>query len=152
MEVEIKEMAARPFIGIRSSVPKSEIGDFIPSTFGKVSPYFENNGMEMTGPPVAIYYGEHGDAMDMAAGTPVSEVTATTEDITELELPGGKVATSIYEGPYEGIPAAWDQFAAELTARGLTTVEPCWEEYLTDPQQVADSSKWQTLMVQPLVD
>jgi effector-binding domain-containing protein len=152
MEVEIKELASRPLIGIRSNVPRSEIGNFIPSTFGKVGPYFQENGMEMTGPPVAIYYGEHGNEMDMAAGAPVTKVTATTEEITELELPGGKVATAIYEGPYEGIPAAWDQLSAELTAKGITTMEPCWEEYVTDPMREPDPTKWKTLMVQPISD
>jgi effector-binding domain-containing protein len=152
MEVEIKELASRPLIGIRGSVSKSEIGDFIPNTFAKVGPYFQENGMSMTGPPVAIYYGEHGNKMDMAAGAPVTEVTITTEEITVLELPGGKVATAIYEGPYEGIPAAWEQFAEEIMGQGLTTAEPYWEEYLTSPETEPDSSKWQTLMVQPIVD
>ena len=152
MEVEIKELAARPLIGIRSNVPKNAIGDLIPGAFGQVGPYFEDNGMEMTGPPVAIYYGEHRNEMDMAAGAPVTEVTATTDEITALELPGGKVATTVYDGPHEGSPAARGQFAEELVGRGLTTVEPCWEEYLTDPRQEADSSKWQTLMVQPIAD
>jgi effector-binding domain-containing protein len=152
MEVEIKELASRPLIGIRSDVPKSEIGNFIPSTFGKVGPYFRENGMEMTGPPVALYFSDQGNAMNMAAGAPVTEVTATTEEITELELPGGKVATAIYEGPYEGIPAAWDHFMTEIKARGHATVEPCWEEYLTDPMREPDPTMWKTLMVQPIAD
>lgn len=35
MEVEIKELAARPLIGIRSNVPKNAIGDLIPGAFGQ---------------------------------------------------------------------------------------------------------------------
>ena len=152
MEVEIKDIAARPVIGIRSSVAVSDIGKFIPATFGKVGPFFQENGMEMTGPPVALYYSDQTGDMDMAAGTPVTRVTATTEEITELELPGGKVASAVYTGPYEGISEAWNQLISEITSRGLATVEPCWEEYLTDPHTEPDSSKWQTLMVQPIVD
>jgi effector-binding domain-containing protein len=152
MEIKTKELTSRSLIGIRRDVPQKEIGDFIPSTFAKVGPYFQENGMTMTGPPAAIYYGERGNKMDMAAGAPVTRVTAITDEITELELPGDKVATTIYEGPYKGIPAAWDQFAAEIIGQGLITMEPCWEKYLTSPEMEPDSSKWQTLMVQPLAD
>lgn len=150
MDVEIREIKPRPVIGIRKTIATSEIGDFIKSTFETVGPFFASNGMEMTGPPVAMYFETSESTVDMAAGAPVTSVTATSGDITELELPGGRVASAIYTGPYEGIPNAWDEFMQQLSAQDESGVEPCWEEYLTDPSQEPDSSKWQTLMVQPL--
>lgn len=150
MEVEFKEITQRPVIGIRRRIPKSEIGKFIPEVFGKVGAFLNSRGMEMIGPPVAIYYEVTENEMDVAAAGPVAEITATADDIIELELSGGKIASAIYTGPYEGIPAAWDEFMSEIVRQGKEPVEPCWEEYLTDPSSEPDSSKWQTLMVQPL--
>jgi len=150
MNIEIKENERRPVIGMRRKINVAEVGDFIREAFSAVGPFFESNGMEMTGPPVSIYYAVNGSEMDVAAGAPVTQVTAITDEISEFELAGGKAATAIYTGPYEGIGAAWGEFMSEISGRGETAVEPCWEEYITDPTTEPDSSKWQTLLVQPL--
>ncbi len=150
MDIDIREIKPRPVIGIRKTIANTDIGDFIKSTFESVGPFFASKGMEMTGPPVAMYFETTETTVDIAAGAPVTSVTATTEEITELELPGGRIASAIYTGSYEGIPSAWDEFMKQIAAQGESPVEPCWEEYLTDPSQEPDSSKWQTLMVQPL--
>ena len=136
---------------MRWQFPIDQVGNFIRESFEQVGPFLQSHGMEMTGPPVAIYYeSTEAGTMDAAAGAPVTEVTATTDEIIELELIEGKVATTIYTGSYEGIPAAWDEMMSELAERGEQTYEPCWEEYLTDPSNEPDSSKWQTLLVQPV--
>jgi effector-binding domain-containing protein len=150
MKFEIKNHRSRPVIGICRRIDSADVGKFIPETFGVVGPYFESEGMKMTGPPVAIFYGTNADGMDVAAGAPVAEVTATSGDITELELAAGRVASTMYIGPYDRVSAAWEEFVAELSAQGETTTEPCWEEYITDPSNEPDSAKWQTLLVQPL--
>ncbi len=105
----------------------------------------------MTEPPVAIYYEVSDLETDMAAGAPVVSVTETTGEIGELELAGGKVASAVYTGPYNGMPDAWNKFMKAILAQGEKTVEPCWEEYLADPSNEPDDTKWRTLMVQPLV-
>lgn len=150
MNIEIKEVMRRPVIGIRRRIKPSDVGDFIKEAFETVGPFFNSKGMEMTGPPVAIYYAVTETDMDIAAGAPVMEVTTSDDEIVELELSGGKIATAVYTGPYEGIPGAWDEFMTDISSQGEKTVEPCWEEYLTDPREEPDKSKWQTLLVQPL--
>ncbi|MEE8046733.1 MAG: GyrI-like domain-containing protein [Dehalococcoidia bacterium] len=150
MDIEITSTEKRPVIGMRRRVENSEIGDFIREAFGTVGPYFNSHGMEMTGPPVAIFYGPVDGKSDVGVGSPVVQVTSTTDEMIELELAAGKVATAVYTGPYEGVSAAWEELMKELQARGVETVEPCWEEYITDPSNEPDSSKWQTLLVQPL--
>jgi effector-binding domain-containing protein len=152
MDIEIKSVEKRPVVGIRRRIESSEIGNFIPEAFATVGSFFNSEGMEMTGPPVAIYYAVDGQHMDVAAGAPVTKVTETSGEITELELSAGRVATAVYTGPYEGISAAWDELMSEISSRDEKSVEPCREEYLTDPSEEPDSSKWQTLLVQPLND
>ncbi|MBT4126510.1 MAG: GyrI-like domain-containing protein [Chloroflexi bacterium] len=129
MDIEIKQVQKRPVIGIRRQFPLDQVGDFIRETFEKVGPYFSSNGMEMTGPPVAIFFEPPNEGMmDTAAGAPVTKVTATTDEIIELELSEGKVATALYIGPYEGIANAWEEMMSVISKRGEKTVEPCWEE------------------------
>ena len=87
----------------------------------------------------------------MAAGAPVVGVTETTGEISELELAGGKVTLAVYTGPYNGMPGARNEFMKAILAQGEKTVKPCWEEYLANPSNEPDDTKWQTLIVQPLV-
>ena len=145
MDIEIKQVEKRPVVGIRRRIEKSDVGDFIREAFSTVGPFFNSKGMKITGPPVAIYYEVTEDKMDIAAGAPVTKVTASSGEITELELKAGRVATAVYTGPYEGLPSAWDEFMTQIASRSETVVEPCWEEYTTDPSNEPDSSKWQTL-------
>ncbi len=150
MNVEIKDFESRSVVGIRRQIPRSEIGNFIPEAFGTVGPFINSEGLTMTGPPVAIYYSVIGDEVDMAAGAPVMQVTAASDQIVELELPGGKKATTVHVGPYGGLANAWDAFIEDLKSQGHAPGMPCWEEYLTDPRQESDSSKWQTMLVEPI--
>jgi effector-binding domain-containing protein len=150
MDVEIKRFKSRPVIGIRRRIAKSDVGEFIKETFETVGQFFNSHGMQMTGPPVAIYYETTESEFDMAAGAPVKEVTATTDQIVELELIGGLKATTIHSGGYERLADTWDELIGKLEEDGLVTGMPCWEEYLTDPRREPDSAKWQTLLVEPV--
>ena len=87
----------------------------------------------------------------METGAPVVSVTETTGEISELELSEGKIASAVYTGPFNGMPAGWNRFMKAILAQGEKTVKPCWEEYLVDPSNEPDDTKWQTLIVQPLV-
>jgi len=50
----------------------------------------------------------------------------------------------------KGIPGAWDEFITETAAGTEKAVMQRMAKFITDPTQEHESSKWQTLLVQPL--
>ena len=66
------------------------------------------------------------------------------------ELPAGRVARTIYHGPYEGLGDAWGEFMSWIEAEGLSTGPTLWESYLTDPSSVPDPANYQTELTKPL--
>lgn len=54
--------------------------------------------------------------------------------LATLRVQGGKFASWVYEGPLEGLGAAWPSFASELAAKGhkTDTSRPCFEIYLEE--------------------
>ena len=49
-----------------------------------------------------------------------------------------------YYGPYEESNKPHEAIEKYLQAKNLTASLPCWEEYVTDPEEEPDQSKWLT--------
>lgn len=65
--------------------------------------------------------------------------------------PAQKVARTVYQGPYQGLPAAWGEFTRWMLAQELAQADDLWEHYLTGPQSGTDPSNWQTELTRPLM-
>ena len=65
-------------------------------------------------------------------------------------LPAVKVARTIYSGPYEGLPGAWDEFSTWMKKSGLSQAEDLWELYSVGPQSSANPADWRTELNKPL--
>lgn len=72
-----------------------------------------------------------------AAATDVGPLATTpiAAPLEALALDGGKYATWIYTGPYDGLGAAWGAFVSGVAAQELELdlARPCFERYLDDP-------------------
>jgi predicted transcriptional regulator YdeE len=75
---------------------------------------------------------ELGAGMDWYAPSMVLEEGDTlVAPLEEVRVPAGAFVTSVYEGPYEGLGAAWGAFAKQLAAAGhqLDPSRACFEIY-----------------------
>jgi len=73
--------------------------------------------------------------------------------LVELSVPGGRYATYLYVGGYEGMGQAWGGFTAALMAAGhpLALQRPCLERYLNDPA-VTPPAELRTELCVPIAD
>jgi len=93
--------------------------------------------------------------MEIDVGVPVATAVEGDNRITVDILPGGRYATLVYTGPYEGLMQAtgelldwgedkgvvWDKWPEGSKGEGWRARI---ENYLTDPRKEPDSAKWQT--------
>jgi len=55
--------------------------------------------------------------------------------IQASEIPGGKLATCLYTGPYSDIAPAYEALSKWITEHGYEAAGAAYETYLNDPQQ-----------------
>jgi effector-binding domain-containing protein len=60
------------------------------------------------------------------------------------------VARTVYHGPYEGLPGAWPELDAWISAQGRKPAGFLWEVYLAGPESSADPAQWRTELNRPL--
>lgn len=68
------------------------------------------------------------------------------------QWPAMKVARTIYHGPYEGLPDAWEEFIGWMESNGHRQASDLWEVYLTHPDSEPDPVRWRTELNRPLLD
>jgi len=66
-------------------------------------------------------------------------------------LPATTVARTVFQGPYEGLGAAWGEFDAWIVANGHTPGPDLWECYVAGPESSSDPASWRTELNRPLV-
>lgn len=104
--------------------------------------------------PVGSVFAHHlrapADTFDFELGVPVSLPVSATGRVQPDQWPAMKVATTVYTGPYEGLPDAWGEFAKWIGSNGYAPGEDLWECYLTGPHTSTDTATWRTQLNRPL--
>lgn len=138
--VEIREHPARRLAAIPHKGPYPEIS----RAFDKLGATLGARGLfGVAGQMVGVYY-------DDPAATPAADLTshagvefpaaaAIDAPLEQVLLPAGPHAVLRYQGPYSGLPAAYDQlFANWLPGSGRTPGHsPMFEVYLNTPMDTA---------------
>lgn len=91
------------------------------------------------------------EVFDFEIGIPVTSPVVAMGRVTPGELPGTKLARTIYRGPYEGLSDAWGEFDEWIRANGYGPASWLWESYIAGPESSSDPSQWQTQLNRPLV-
>ena len=73
--------------------------------------------------------------LDIEFGFPVGRRLAGKSDIQASEIPGGKVATCLYTGPYSEIEPAYNALSQWIKDNGYEATGVACEMYLNDPAQ-----------------
>ena len=151
---EIETRAEQPYVAIRAKVTMGEIAAFA-RRFGEVFGWLDSHGLAPAGPPFFKY-----NVIDMAreleieAGVPLATATSGDDQMVAAVLPAGRYATLTHVGHPSELMAATKALLDWAAEQGLTwDVTPSedgdrWacrlENYLTDPEQEPDMSKWVT--------
>jgi len=147
---EILQTEARPAAVIRLTIPRSEMMKAFGPAAGELMAALASQGIKPAGALFAHHLKLSREAFDFELGVEIPAPVKASGRVQPGELPAAKVARAIYSGPYEGLPAAWDEFAAWLKANGHDSAEDLWEVYSVGPQSSPDPANWRTQLNRPL--
>ena len=152
---EIVTRPEQPCAAIRVQVTMAELGAVVPPLNQEVFAWLGKQGVPPVGAPFWKY-----NVIDMAgkleieAGVPVAAAVAGDDRVISGVLPAGRYATLTHVGHPSELMAATEALLDWAAEQGLTwDVTPSedgerWacrlENYLTDPSQEPDMSKWVT--------
>lgn len=151
---EIETRAEQPYVAVRAKVTMGEIAAFA-RRFGEVFGWLDSHGLAPAGPPFFKYNViDMARELEMEAGVPVATATSGDDQMVAGVLPAGRYATLTHVGHPSELMAATRALLDWAAEQGLTwDVTPSedgdrWacrlENYLTDPDQEPDMSKWVT--------
>jgi AraC family transcriptional regulator len=148
--ITTKEITAQPVLLVRRRVKRSEIAKMIGESLPLVFLHAQKTGAAVAGLPFARYL-DWGPGMTMEAGVPVASPGTLGEgDVLADMLPGGLVAATMHEGPYDLLSDAHAAVQQWVEEQGLTPAGAPWESYVTDPGEYPDPKDWKTEVVWPI--
>jgi effector-binding domain-containing protein len=133
------------------TVVQSELPKVMGPAIGELMAALAAQGIAPAGPVFAHYVKMGSDVYAFEVGVPVSAPVAPTGRLRLGQLPAARVARAIYYGRYEGLPAAWGEFAALVSGQGHRPAAGLWECYLVGPESSPDPANWRTELNQPLL-
>ncbi|MFC1983650.1 GyrI-like domain-containing protein [Chloroflexota bacterium] len=137
IDVKIKDIDPMtvPFIKVK--------GDFsqIPLTFQKLCGWIAQKGYKPVGPSIAVYYNIPGEVpneqLDWELGSQLSgdiaEAGLDTEGLGVKRVEAVKVASTMYEGPYEDVGPVYIALNNWVAASNYEVSGPPQELYYNDP-------------------
>ena len=151
---EIVTRTAQPYVAIRARVTMAELGGLGPR-FGEVFGWLDGHGLAPVGPPFFKYNViDMARELEMEAGVPVATAISGDDQVVAGVLPAGRYATLTHVGHPSELMAATKALLDWAAEQGLAwDVTPSedgdrWacrlENYLTDPDQEPDMTKWVT--------
>jgi effector-binding domain-containing protein len=154
MEMTLVDAVPRRTAVVRGRVRPRDLPAFFARAFDAVTTAVSEQGVHVTGPPLAVYRLLAADEFDVEAGFPVAAEIAADGAVLPSELPGGRTVETVHVGPYETLGDTYRQVQDWVRQHGLRAAPLMWESYLTDPEDPAHrhDDGPRTLVVQPVED
>ena len=148
-QCEVKEQQAQPTLAIRTRAAVEELPRVLGEAYQNIEQYLGELGEHPAGPPFTAYYNLDMQDLDVEIGFPVARELPGRGDIHAGKIPGGKVATSLYTGPYSEMEPAYDALFQWMEENAYEAAGAYYEIYLTDPDE-KPPEEWQTIIMVPL--
>ncbi|MEO7329453.1 MAG: GyrI-like domain-containing protein [Minicystis sp.] len=148
---EIIQYAAQRTAAVHVTIPRNQIREVMGPGIGEVMSAATAQGIGPTGPWLCHHLKADPDTFDFRISVPVNGPVTPVGRVAEATLPAAKVARAVYQGPYEGLGAAWGELMAWIAANGHTPGPDFWEVYLKGPETGLDASTYRTELNRPLV-
>lgn len=132
---EVKELSTQPALSIRTRTSVQNLPQVFGETYGAIAQYLCELEEQPAGPPFAGYFNMDMQDLDVEIGIPVSKRLPGKEDINASEIPGGKVATCLYTGPYSEIEPAYTALSQWIEDNGYEPTGVSYEMYVDDPAE-----------------
>jgi AraC family transcriptional regulator len=149
LSIARRDVAAQPFVFVRSRVPAAGIPGAIGEGLGKAFGYLQKAGLAPAGPPVARYP-ELGEMLTIESGVTVSAPAPGEGDVQAGTLANGPVLVGLHAGAYDTLRETYAAMERWAAANGTAFAGAPWESYLTDPGNHPDPADWRTEVYWPL--
>jgi len=147
---EIVQTRAQAAAVIHIAVPRSDMMKVFGPAVRELMTALADQGVEPLGAIFAHHLKMSSHDFDFEVGVKVAQPVKVAGRVRPGELPAAKVACTVYSGPYEGLPSAWDEFRKWIRANGHEPAHTLWESYAIGPQSTPDPAGWRTELFQPL--
>ncbi|HEY0997886.1 MAG TPA: GyrI-like domain-containing protein [Gemmatimonadaceae bacterium] len=136
---------------VHLTVPRAEIQHVMGPAITEVMSALAEQGVEPAGPLFSYHLRMEPDLFDFEVGVPVKTPITPTGRVKAGQLPGVKVARTVYRGPYETLGQAWGEFGEWMKANGHAAADNLWECYVVGPEVGPDVSRWETQLNRPIM-
>jgi effector-binding domain-containing protein len=147
--IEIHELHPRETAVVRVEVPVAALPRAIGEAIGEIERGMAEAGVGIAGPPFTRYLAFE-PLIVAEVGCPVRRPAPHVGRVYPGRLPGGRAASIVHVGPYEGLEATHDRLQAWIADVGATATGPMWEVYWSDPDAEPDPATWRTEILVPL--
>jgi effector-binding domain-containing protein len=144
-EIKETDWAGKQTLSIRQTVKFQDMPKYFGDNFPKMFEAIGKGGGK-PGMPLAVFYKYDTVAKnaDVAAAIPYEGKPVTAKGYAALNLPASKAYVIDYWGDYEKMKPAYDAMDAKLREMGRQNPDMVIEEYVTDPMNEKDTTKWNT--------
>ncbi len=148
---QIVQTQAQPAAAIRLTIPRAEMQSVMGPAIAEVMAAISAQGIAPAGPVFAHHLKMDPDIFDFEVGIPVMTPVSAEGRVIPSSLPAATAARTVYHGPYEGLPAAWDEFMEWIATEGHDSAPDLWECYLVHADSNPDPAAWRTELNRPLI-
>jgi effector-binding domain-containing protein len=148
---QIAESPATHAAVIHLTIPRAEIVHVMGPGIGEIMATLAAQGITPAGPIFSHHFKMDPAIFDFEIGVPVAKAVIAAGRVKPGQLPAARVARTVYHGPYEGLSAAWGEFADWIAANGHQSAANLWEFYVSGPEASPDPSNWRTELNRPLM-
>lgn len=134
-QIKLLELPDQSTLSIREIHAVQELPQFFSKAYGMIMQYLGKLGQTPTGMPFAAYYNLDMQHLDVEAGFPVGGAFEGQAEVKPGKIPGGKFASTIHVGPYDGVEPAYNALNVWIKQHGYEPTGVAYEYYLNDPSE-----------------
>lgn len=155
-EVQVKEVADQPVLGVSAMAPPGTLGQAIRAAFGTVIPVAVEAGVSLADhPPLIILHqgtatGAESGGIAFEACVPISRIIEGKQGIVSTLVPGGPVASVVHVGPYQELELIYPMLGAWIEAHGYRIAGFPRNLLVSNPTQIADPAGYHTEVQWPI--
>ncbi len=152
-EVRVREVEAQPVLSIRAVVRVMELVGFFDEACKEVYEYLEREGVRPAGPPLSLWHSDpesNPGESDIETCVPVERPVPPSGRMKAGELPAGRLAYTIHEGPYDNMGEAFDAVWRWMQSNGRKPAGPPRDVVLVGPNDTDDPTQYCTEIAWPL--
>lgn len=156
VDIGQEEVESYTYLGVTNTVGSDEMAgmsEMMGNMYGEIMSYMAANELEMAPErhPITVYHDWSESGITMECGLPVENVDAVESDRIMLKNTyGGLTVIAVHLGDYNQLEATHGVVDIYVDDNDLRVTGPPWEEYVTDPGQEPDTTKWMTHVYYPV--